>query len=493
MKRFAQQKAVASKARDRNVCMFHDCGTGKTLSGLDIIAYEKERGNTPALIVAPIRLIQDAWLSDAKEFHPELDIAAVYHKDPKKRKKLLYEDHEVQVTNPETFKNMFSDIQAKKFKVLIKDESSDLKSNTSQNTRATLAMAGFKSRSKGGVRFDHNYTIPIRHALTATPAPNNPSEYWAQVKFVTGPGDDVFSDNFYVFRSRYFYSIDIGVNRKIWKFRKQMFGEFCYKLSEVAHVCRKSDILDLPPQTHEIHKIELDRQEQAAYDSLKKDLVLKFQNETILATTALTEIMKLRQITSGFCYGEEGTHQIGMSKLRYLTELLAHTQTEQEIIWINFKYEAEMLGQMPNSAVLAGNIPMDRQIEIIKDFKAGNIQYLVANQQSVSHGLTFINSHYASYFSQNYSYELMKQSRDRQHRIGQVHECFYRHFIAEGTIDKVIYNATLTKEKMVNEFLTCLIDIQDRKVPDTAACNDIFTLSHNDMLKKETLKHLRGA
>jgi len=489
--RYSHQKEVRSRAETGNCCLFHDCGVGKTLTALDIIADEIAKGNAPCLVVAPIRLIHDAWMSDAAKFHPGLDIQAVYHKNPKKRKEQLYADHEVQVTNPETFKNHFTDIQAKKYRVLFKDESSDLKSNTSQNTRATLAVAGFKNRAKDGKSYDHSYVIPVRHALTATPAPNQPSEYWAQIKFCTGPGNQVFSDNFYSFRGRFFYSIDLGNKRKKWIFRKDMFDEFCHKLAEIAHVHRKCDMPGLPAQHHKVHDITLGSQEQAAYDKLKKDLVIRFADETVLATTALTEIMKLRQISSGFIYGEKETHLIGSTKADYMFQLLKGV-SDQHIIWINFRQEAEALKHLHGSELLIGSIPLERQMDIIKDFKAGNLQHIIANQQSISHGLTFINSWDATYFSQNYSYELMKQSRDRQHRIGAIHDCNYNYLLAKGTVDNIVYRANLAKEAMVNKFLACLVDIQNGTQPDTTGCNTIFNTTHTQMIKRGVMGHLKG-
>ncbi|GAG25185.1 unnamed protein product, partial [marine sediment metagenome] len=259
---------------------------------------------------------------------------------------------------PETLKNHFDIIQAKKFKVMIKDESSDLKSNTSQNTRATLALAGFKNRAKGGKSYDASYVIPVRHALTATPAPNSPYEYWAQIKLVTGPGNAVFADNFYTFRAKYFNEIDLGNRRKMHKFRKGTFEEFSHRLAEVAHVCRKQDVLDLPPQTRQIHSIELEGAERRAYDRMKEDLLVRLKGETILASTALVEVMKLRQLSSGFLYGETESHTIGLSKVKYLSEIMRDDADSQRIIWINFRQEAEMLKGLPNSALLAGDIPM---------------------------------------------------------------------------------------------------------------------------------------
>ena len=180
-----------------------------------------------------------------------------------------------------------------------------------------------------------------------------------------------------------------------------------------------------------------------------------------------------------------------MSKLKYLTELLGK-KADQQIIWINFREEALGLKLLPNSELLIGNIPMDRQMEIIKDFKRGNLQYIIANQASISHGLTFVNCCRAVYFSQNYSYELMKQSRDRIHRIGQKYECLYDYLLTRKTVDGVIYRANLVKEKMVNEFLAYLVDIQNNRKANPTSCNNIFSTTHTQILKKETMRHLRG-
>lgn len=486
MKLFAHQQEALDIGKKSNVALFHDCGTGKTATTLNLIKAAFERGEGPALVVCPKNLIEDAWMSDAKDFFPTADIIAV-HGDPEKRKKTLYQDHDIYVTTPETYKNMYNDIQDKKFGVLVVDESSNMKAHDSQITRALLALAGFKTRAKGGITFQPKHVIPNRYPLTATAAPNTPLEYWAQIKLVTGPGNEVFNDNFFVFRSKFFYSIDLGrTGIKIWKFRKTMFAEFCYCLSKVAHVCRK-DILNLPGQVHHIHDIQLSQKEQAAYDSFKRDLVLELGKESVIAASALTEVMKLRQLTSGFIYGDN-THQIGLTKYMYQKELLSQNNTDQHIIWINFKQEAELLKGLSNSVVLDGE--SKNNDDIIKSFKNGNVQYLIANMQSASHGLTFVNSHRASYYSQNYSYELMKQSSDRQDRIGQKHLCHYNHLIAKGTIDPVVRSACVRKEIMNNTFLDCLVQIQNGQTPDFTNCDNVFTQSYGDILKKFAQNHL---
>jgi len=307
--------------------------------------------------------------------------------------------------------------------------------------------------------------------LSGTPAPNDESEYWAQVKMIDGVGNLVFNDNFYAFRNRYFYAIPLGCTGiKKWLFKKDMYAEFKDKIAQVAQVVRKQDCLDLPEQIHEIREVTLSNDEQAAYNRLKKDLVLKFSDETILASTALTEIMKLRQLTSGFCYGTGGfSHVIGKSKLNELKTLLEEIGNHQVIIWCNFKYEIQLLlRELGNhtTALWSGTVDKDRTIKTFqegyyyeKDEQPFPVQYLIANPQSAAHGLSFTNCSYAIYFSMNYSYELQKQSEDRIHRIGQDNKCTYYYLVAKNTVDKTIYNTVRSKSdlsKQILDYLNCV-------------------------------------
>jgi len=460
MKLFAHQKEALNHAREGNLALFHDCGCGKTCTALNIIRHWKAKGVSPALVVCPLSIIEAAWIEDCAKFAPELSITSLWLPQTSNRRLkqislLLDEDFDIYVANYETFKTLLPKIKRKQFQVLIVDESSKMKCPTSQITRALLSLAGITTRGKGGVKFYADETIPHRYLLSGTPAPNDESEYWAQVKFITGEGNDVFNDNFYAFRSRYFFSIPLGrTGQNIWKFRKDTKQEFTDRLSEVAHVVHKQDAVDLPPQIHEKRYIELSKEERKAYDKLKNDLVLEFADEMVLASSALVEVMKLRQLTSGFCYGED-THQVGKSKLNELKALLEEIGDKQVIIWCNFRHEiATLFKELVNcDALWSGSVDRDATI---RNFQQGKIKYLIANPQSAAHGLTFTNCSYAIYYSLNYSYELQRQSQDRIHRIGQRSKCTYYYLIAKNTVDELIYRTVNGKAELSKEVLNYL-------------------------------------
>ena len=452
MQLYKHQANAVERGKQGNLALFHDCGTGKTLTAIRLIEYW--RG--PALVICPLSIIDAAWLTDLRKFAPGLDAVSLWSRKPAERRQRLAEHHDVYIANYESFKGLYAEIQAKGFKVLIVDESSKMKNFKSQITRALLALAGVWTRAKGGKKYDASKPIPHRYVMSGTPAPNDKSEYWAQIKLLTGPGNHVFNDNFYAFRNRYFYSIPLGLTgQNIWTFNKHNQQEFADLMKPVTDVVFKEDAIDLPEQVHEIRDVVLSAPEQAAYNQLKEELVLRFADETILASSALVEVMKLRQLSSGFCYGENETHITGKSKLKELRSLLKEIGDRQVIIWCNFRYEIRtLLDALPSSDALWSETT-DRN-EVIRNFQNGRIQYLIANPQSAAHGLTFTNCNYAVYFSMNYSYELQKQSEDRIHRIGQDAKCTYYFLIATGTVDKMIYRTVCKKGDMSKQVLDYL-------------------------------------
>jgi len=451
---FKHQREGLEYAKEGCRAFFWECGTGKSCLGLNIVKHFKDKGLGPALVVCPLSIIESAWIEDCRKFTPQLSIVNLWDKKPANRKKKLAEDYDIYVANYETFKKLYDGIVAKDFAVLIVDESSKMKSPVSGITKSLLSLAGIgpAASKKYPTR---KKPVPYRYVLSGTPAPNDELEYWAQIKFVTGPGNEVFHDNYYVFRSRYAASIPVGPVQKIWRFRSSMRSEFSQKLARVSHVVAKADAVDLPAQVHEIRHVRLCGDERRAYRTMAEQLVLRFAGEDVLASNALVELMKLRQLTSGFCYGDNGIYQTGTSKLAECGSLLEQIGDKQVIIWCSFKHEiGQLLKRLPSSAALWSGTP-DREA-VIEGFKAGQYQYLIAHPRSAAHGLTFTNCNYAVYFSLNYSYEDQKQSQDRIHRIGQKMPCTYYYLVATDTIDEVVHKALADKAKLSSRLLDYL-------------------------------------
>ncbi|HML73361.1 MAG TPA: DEAD/DEAH box helicase [Anaerohalosphaeraceae bacterium] len=450
----AHQKKAAEIAATQNLALFHDCGTGKSLSALSIIDYYKQQGKGPALVVCPISIIGPAWMADCKKFTPHLSIVSLWGLTGQKRRDLLAKRYDIYIINFDAFKLSYDVLSNAGFQVIVVDESSKMKNHKSQITDALLSLAGIKRRSS---KFKTRNIIPHRYILTGTPAPNDESEYWAQIKFIAGPGDydHGFYDNFYAFRNRYFSTYNITPTVKGYRFKREQATHFKESMRPWIHVVRKKDVLDLPEQTHNIRAVLLSVAESVAYDQMENDMVAQLENDTIAAKNALTKALSLRELTSGFLYNPDNKDEIfrtGASKLNELKDLLDEIGHEQCIIWYNFEAEKnQILGAVDN--ILWVDEPGPRRDEVLDAFMQGKLQRLLANPASLGHGVTLTNCMYAVYFSLTASYENMEQSVNRIHRKGQTRPATYYYLIAAGTYDEVIYKTIQSKGNLVNSTL----------------------------------------
>jgi SNF2 family DNA or RNA helicase len=223
------------------------------------------------------------------------------------------------------------------------------------------------------------------------------------------------------------------------------------KIAQFSSVVKKEDVLDLPERTFNIIDVILSPAEKTAYRDMINHLVAIIEDEEISAFNAAVKCMKLRQVTSGFLINENSEVRVfGKSKLNALVDLLEDIGNQQVIIWTQFVHEAEQIKTLlkdKSIGIINGSSKQADKDNWIKDFKAGDIQYLIAHPLSMAHGVTLTNCTYAIYYSLSYSHEEHVQSQDRIYRKGTTKPCTYYYLMAPGTIDTVIYNILQGKQK----------------------------------------------
>jgi SNF2 family DNA or RNA helicase len=219
------------------------------------------------------------------------------------------------------------------------------------------------------------------------------------------------------------------------------------KISPYCHYARKADCLDLPDQVDEIRSIQMSTKQISIYSSMKNDLIAEIKESYIVAQVALTKIMKLRQITSGFAINDVGdTIDIGENpKLKELQEVLDEAGKQQVIIWCQFQHEIRQIAALLGDRAVTLYGETKDHDESIEAFKTGSAQYLIAHPRSAGHGLTFVNCSLQVFYSLDYSFELYEQMRGRIHRAGQVNKCTYIHLVCKNTIDEEILKVVREK------------------------------------------------
>lgn len=423
-------------ARKGQGALFMEVGTGKTLTALEIFKLLRvEEPKLKMLVICPISLINAAWGEDIKKFTD--------YKYCNLRTGVI--DADIYVINYESYaleryQNLINSLE---LDMVVLDESSKIRNPKARITKTLLHN-----------RLNFRYRV----IMSGTPAPNSPEEYWSQIKFIS----NALPDSFYRFRNLYMKLDRNGYEvpyvhpsklgemfRKGFKYVLRDQEKFMNEIRPVCFWAKKAECLDLPETVDVIREVTLSPSQMKVYRDMKRHMVAEIGDQLIMANVALTKLMKLRQLTSGFAIDTTGeaTETVDNSKLNELLEVLEEIGDRQVIIWVNFHKEVEMLSKHLKSYATLYSLTADRD-KSIEDFKTGKVQYLIAHPKSGGHGLTFTNCDTMVFFSIDYSFEGVEQARGRIHRPGQTKKCTYIYLLAKGTIDDDIKTALDKKESL---------------------------------------------
>lgn len=462
-----QEEAIGFlEANQGNGLLAHEPGLGKTRTVLE--AFQRLKSRRPdhsfsLFVVAPISLLEAAWHEDLKRFTPELGFWNI-HKNglPSPIGYNVYAINYEAFQYTDKVQKIVTFLRTRRWMIAL-DESSKMKNPKASQTKNLLEIRNL---------FD------FRVAMSGTPAPNSESEYWAQIRFCAPDG--AVPKSFNQFRNTYFHlrgrmgqEIDMKgvvptreVMQKLFQQQGAQYAITAQKREELfraigpwIHARKKEDCLDLPDQLDEKRIVRMGPNQARAYRQMKNQLVAEIEGQDVVAQVALSKLMKLREITSGFAFAEDGQLvETECPKMAALEDILDELGDKQAIIWGNFTWEIERImmtlckraaadlnanKKMFEHATLYGKT-VDRE-DSINGFIQGRYRYLVANPHSAAHGLTFVNCSEQIFFSLDYSWESYEQARGRTHRAGQTNKCTYYHLLADGTIDEEILSVLKRK------------------------------------------------
>jgi len=441
--------------RDFNGALFMDMGLGKTVIALKAFNHLRSTVNAKMIVICPIALIEEAWIKDAAKFFPNLSVQNMREHKRKRNADIFIFNYEM-LHNAVNMK-FLKEITMENETLCVLDESSKLKN---QRSKITMVIVGLRD------------VFTYRIILSATPAPNNELEYYSQLQFLD---EKIIGMTHFHFRANYFTLehqdrgkvSPLGINRGMltqlyrqgYKLKLNPDAPLTQQLKECAYVAKIDECLNMPETINTYRSIEIGPEQRKIYNEFRAHAIAYIGGSTVTATIALTKILKLREITSGFAFDESGEIvTLPNAKLIETKQLLGELGPKQTIIWVNFRKEAsdlrELLGE--KACFYIGKMGDDDKQKSINDFKSGRCQYFVANPASAGHGLTFINCHYQIFYSLTYSYELYFQSKGRTHRIGQTKSTNYIHLIVKDSIDEIILKILERKhnaQEILNEFI----------------------------------------
>lgn len=313
-----------------------------------------------------------------------------------------------------------------------------------------------------------------RVILTGTVMPHSPMDVFGQWRFLdpyafgrTNGDGSMRLATFNDFRSRYavmggYMGYQVTGFRNLDDMREVMARNAC--------VARKADALDLPPTTDVVVPVELGPEEKRAYREMKKDLAAQLLNTQVVVPNRLTQMMRLRQITSGYLPDPVNgvNHVLGASKVRTI-ESIVHDNLAGEkriVVFALFTQEIEMLRKRLSRTgtevmVIQGGTPTEERMRMRKRFGSDDPQriVLVAQIKTLSLAVNeLVTANHCIFASLSQQRDDLIQARDRLNRIGQTRPVTFWYALAPGTVDTVIMQSHRDRTDLENAMLRHLAD-----------------------------------
>jgi SNF2 family DNA or RNA helicase len=238
-------------------------------------------------------------------------------------------------------------------------------------------------------------------------------------------------------------------------------GELSEKLQPFSYRVLKEDCLDLPEKIYIKRQIKLSSEQLKLYDQMKKEALAVLNGKTVTTVNALTQLMRLQQITCGHFTADDGsTQRIKNNRVDELMDVLEETEGKT-IIWAHYQWDIkDIIKEIvkvhgPGSVVdYYGLTPQDERQPNIKKFQDDpRCRFIVGTPSTGGYGITLTAANTVIYYSNGYDLEKRLQSEDRAHRIGQKKSVTYVDILAEETVDAKIVKSLRKKINIASEVL----------------------------------------
>ncbi len=391
-----QKKAARFAVNTPNPFLFMPLGSGKTLTSLALIRHYRQ----PTLVVGPLNVVKFVWPDEIERWLPESSWGLI-HGTPRQRDHAVESHTLISLINYENLVWLIENHEWR-WPLVVFDESSKLKSNSKR------VKAFKKIRPK------------VRKVimLSGTPAVNNPEALFFQ--FLCLDGGETFGKYITHFRNR--YMVNHGRNFPDWRLRPGALDKIYERASKNMFTLSPSEVSAEMPDSQVIDiRFDIDFKH---YKQMEKELMLTLDGTDILAPSAATKSLKLRQLCSGFVYSDNDTYQISDEKLEAFNNLMEEIGDEQVLVFYQFKAEADTL-DLPKLDVEAWN--------------SKKITRMMLHPASAGHGLNLqlSSARYIIFFSIPWDAEQYLQAIGRLLRPGNNSEkvVVYR-LIAGKTIEE---------------------------------------------------------
>lgn len=504
-----QRQGLRDIIRNRGVhALLFDPGTGKTATTLDyasLLALKSPTRHARVLVIGPLAAI-DTWVDQAPVYISEnvsfyaeaiggsikqrAEVLVARGKGDYKtgRRRSIARSHRIVkgapsltllALNLDAFASRsavgsrtMADLvieAVKRYKpdLIVVDESHRIKGATSNTSRAVGRLANI---------------APRRIILTGTVMPHSPLDVWGQWRFLDPMA-------FHTVRRGVKAPMPFGTFKGAYAVTGGWMGKQIKGFVNLDHlesvmalrstVAKKDDALDLPPWTDVKVRVDLSPAEAKAYREMKDDLAVKLATGQLTAAdNRLTQLMRLRQITSGFLGDENGVlHQIGSSRAEVIASLVHDTLAGESrvVVFCHFRPEIDLVRDRLERAgtevlVVTGDTKPIERHAIRERFGSDDPARLVLVAQTKTMSLAvneLVTASHAIFGSFPNQRDDVEQARARLDRQGQTRPVTYWITLAPGTVDHVLLKSYRERTNLETALLAHIRD-EPPPTPETS-------------------------
>jgi len=456
-----QLKALKISWDKKCFAYFMEMGTGKSKVLIDNSAMLYDHGKiNGVLIVAPKGVYKNWYSSEIPTHlpeHVEKNVVlwqAIITKQQQKNLDTLFKtgtDLHILIMNVESLSTKKGVDFAARFlnsheTLMAIDESTTIKNPEAKRTKNIVELGK---------------NAKYKRILTGSPVTKSPLDLYKQCEFL----DPWLLDHtsWYTFRTRYAIMKNMSFNGRT--FQKVVgyknLAELSEKLKPFSNRVLKDDCLDLPKKTFMKRIVQLTPDQFKVYEQMKKEALAILNGKMLTTSNALTQLMRLQQITCGHFKSDDGTVQdVKSNRIDELINVLNEIEGKV-VIWAHWQSDVRQIikaivDEFDQGCLVDyyGLTPQDERQQNIKRFQEDDkCRFFIGTPQTGGYGITLTAASNMIYYSNGYDLEKRQQSEARIDRIGQTKPMTYIDIICEDTVDERIVKALRKKVNIASQVM----------------------------------------
>jgi SNF2 family DNA or RNA helicase len=301
----------------------------------------------------------------------------------------------------------------------------------------------------------HTEAVRIVWGLNATPAPEGFEDLFTQVNIVDH--GQMWGKSFYKWREKWFMPADFHGYK--WKLQNGSKASLISDLNKVAFRVDESELSYQKSMQHSLIKVTLPPKARGMYQQMEKEMALSVPDADITAFSAAAACMKLRQITQGFVYDEDGkSHIIHEEKAHALADLIDELNGEPLLVAYEFIEDLEAIRKVwKNLPFLGQGVSTATAQRHVEDWNARRIPVLALHPYSAGHGLNLQHGgSHICWYALPWPLESYQQTNGRIDRQGQTRACFSHHIVAADSMDERVSAALRSKDAAQDDIIKAI-------------------------------------